>query len=101
MEHDYVALACSFACDHTSIVLAMHLTVKKFRTPKLHFYSTVKPVLSSHQGKHKKWLLKASGCLAEANNSTRLKFRNILYGCLIQVGCLIKVTANSGLTVIL
>jgi len=37
MEHDYVALACSFACDHTNIVMAMHLTVKKYRTTKLHF----------------------------------------------------------------
>ena len=33
------------------------------------------------------------------NISTKLKFGNILYGCLRQVGCIIKVTANSGLTV--
>ena len=31
--------------------------------------------------------------------STKLKFGNIPNGCLRQVGCLIKVTANSGLTV--
>jgi len=43
--------------------------------------------------------LSAGGCLAKANISTILKFGNILYGCLRQVGCLIKVTANSGLTV--
>ena len=35
----------------------------------------------------------------EVNISTKLKFGNILFGCLRQVGCLIEVTANSGLTV--
>jgi len=33
------------------------------------------------------------------NISTNLTFGNILFGCLIQVGCLIEVTANSGLIV--
>ena len=33
------------------------------------------------------------------NISTKLKFENILFGCLRQVDCLIEVTANSGLTV--
>jgi len=35
----------------------------------------------------------------EVNIRTKLKFGNILYGCLRQVGCLIEVTANTGLTV--
>jgi len=35
----------------------------------------------------------------EVNISTKLNFGNILYGCFRQVGCLMKVTANSGLTV--
>jgi len=37
--------------------------------------------------------------LPEVLISTNLKFGKILYGCLRQVGCLKKVTANSGLTV--
>jgi len=44
------------------------------------------------------WLLKAGGCLAEVNITTKLKFGNILFGCLRQVGCLIEVTTYSGLT---
>jgi len=52
---------------------------------------SVKPVLSSHPGKLKKWLLRAGGYLAEVNIGTKLKFGNIL------VDCFIKVTANSGL----
>ena len=35
----------------------------------------------------------------EVNISTKLKYGNILYGCLRQVGCLIKVTGNTGLIV--
>jgi len=35
----------------------------------------------------------------EVNISTKLKFGNILFGCLRQVGCSIEMTANSGLTV--
>ena len=35
----------------------------------------------------------------EVNISTKLTFGNILFDCLRQVGCLIEVTANSGLTV--
>ena len=35
----------------------------------------------------------------EVNISTKLKFENILYGCLRQVGCLIRAISNSGLTV--
>jgi len=61
--------------------------------------NTVKPVLYSHTRKHKKWLLKAGGCLTEVKISTKLTFGNILFGCLRQVGCLIEVTANTGLTV--
>ena len=34
------------------------------------------------------------------NISTKLKFGNISFGCLRQVGCLIEVTANTGLTVL-
>jgi len=45
------------------------------------------------------WLLRANGCLTEVNNSTKLKFGNILFGCLRQVGCLIEVTTNSGFIV--
>ena len=60
--------------------------------------ATVKPVAVT-KGKHKKWLLKAGGCLMEVNISTKFKFGNILFGCLRQVGCLIEVNANSGLTV--
>jgi len=61
---------------------------------------TVKPVLSNTKGKHKKWLLKAGGCLTEVNIRTNLTFGNILFGCLRKVGCLIEVTANTGLTVL-
>jgi len=43
---------------------------------------TVKPVLSSHTRKHKKWVLKADGCLTKVNISTHLTFGNILFGCL-------------------
>jgi len=50
---------------------------------------------------HKKELLKACACLTEVNISTKLTFGNILFCCLRQVGCLIKVTANTGLTVYL
>jgi len=62
-------------------------------------HTTVKPVLSSHPRKARKWLLKAGGCLMEVNISTKLKFGNILFVCLRQVGCLIQVIATSGLTV--
>ena len=41
----------------------------------------------------------ADGCLTEVNISTNLTFGNMLFGCLRQVGCLIEVTANTGLTV--
>ena len=34
------------------------------------------------------------------NISTKLTFGNILFGCSRQVGCLIEVTANTGLTVV-
>jgi len=51
------------------------------------------------QGKPKKWLLKAGGCLTEVNISTNLTFGNILCTYLRQFGCLIEVTANTGLTV--
>ena len=61
--------------------------------------STVNPVLNSHTREAQKWLLKAGGCLNELNISTNWKFGNILFGCLKQVGCLIEVTANTGLTV--
>ena len=37
----------------------------------------------------------------EVHISTQLKFGNILFGCFRQVGCLIEVTANSGLFVVL
>jgi len=36
----------------------------------------------------------------EVHISTQLKFGNILFGCFRQVGCLIEVTANSGLSVV-
>jgi len=39
--------------------------------------------------------LRQVGCLTEVNISTQLKFRNKLFGCLRQVGCLIEVTANA------
>jgi len=52
--------------------------------------------LAATQGKHKKWLLKAGGCLIEVTIST---FGNILIGCLRQDGCLTEVIANTGLTV--
>jgi len=61
---------------------------------------TVKPVLSSHPREAQKWPLKAGGCLIEVNIRTKLKFGNIVYGCLRQVGCLKEVTANTGLTVV-
>jgi len=51
------------------------------------------------QGKHTMLLLSSGGCLVEVNISTKLKFGNILYGCVRQVGCLIEVTANSGFNV--
>jgi len=53
----------------------------------------VLPLYSQTCVKHKKWPLKAGGCLAEVNIRTKLKFGNILYDCLI------KVAAKSGLTV--
>ena len=60
--------------------------------------SSIKPVLSSHPREAQKWPLKGGGCLMEVNIRTKLKFGNIVYGCLRQVGCLIEVTANTGLT---
>jgi len=36
----------------------------------------------------------------DVNVKIKLKFGNILLGCLKQFGCLIKVTADSGLTVL-
>ena len=56
--------------------------------------NTVKPVLGSHPWEAQKgrWLLN--------RGETKLKFGNILFGSLIQVGCFIEVTANLGLTVI-
>jgi len=39
-------------------------------------------VLSSHTRQHKKWVLKAGGCLKKVNISTHLTFGNILFGCL-------------------
>jgi len=59
---------------------------------------TVKPVLNSHTREAQKSGC-LSGCLKEVNISTKLKFGNILFGCLRQVGGLIEVTANTGLTV--
>jgi len=61
---------------------------------------TVKPVLSSHPREVQKWPLKAGAFLMEVNIRTKLKFGNILYGSLRQVGCLIEVTANTDLTVL-
>ena len=58
---------------------------------------TVKPVFSSHTREAQKWLLKAGGCLTEVNISTKLMIGNSLFGFLRQVGCLIEVTANTGL----
>ena len=54
-------------------------------------------VKQPHKGSTKSGCL--SGCLKEVNISTKLKFGNILFGCLRQVGGLIEVTANIGLTV--
>jgi len=51
--------------------------------------NTVNPLLSSHPKKAQKVAVWAGGCLAEVNINTKLKFGNI------QVGCLIKMTANS------
>jgi len=63
------------------------------KTHTINNLSTVKPVLSSHPSEAQK-----SG-LEKVNISTKLKFGNILCGCLRQVGCFIKVTANTGLNV--
>jgi len=46
-----------------------------------HNIITVNPVLSSHN-EEKKWLLKAGGCLADVNISTKFKFMNIQFGCI-------------------
>ena len=75
---------------------------------------TVKPVLSAAvRGgqrhlqvygqtcvKQPLFVLPLGGFLMEVNISTKLKFGNMLFGCLRQVGCLIEVTANPGLTVL-
>jgi len=67
--------------------------------PKLCYIYSQTCDTQPHKGSTK-WLLNAGGCLAEVNISTNFTFRNILFGCLRQVGCLIEVTANSGLTVV-
>jgi len=84
----FCAVLCVCFCMGHFVMLPLSMTL-----------SILKPVLSSHQEKHIKWPLKAGGCLMEVNIKTKLKFGNILYGCLRQVRFLIKVTANTGLTV--
>ena len=55
--------------------------------------------LTSHARESRKWLLKAGGCLTEVNISNKkINVWEHLFGCLRQVGCLIEVTANTGLT---
>jgi len=61
--------------------------------------NTVKPVFSSHTRETQKVAAKGRWLLTGVNISTKLMFGNILFGCLRQVGCLIEVTANTGLTV--
>jgi len=84
-------LLVSFACPPLNWVLSYCTSPSHYLQSNLCYAAT--------QEKQKKWLLKAGGCLAEENISTKLKFGKILYGCFRQVGCLIKVTANSGLTI--
>ena len=45
------------------------------------------------------WLLKAGGCLIQFKYISLRIFGQLSSGCLIQVGCLIEVTTNTGLTV--
>ena len=45
------------------------------------------------------WLLKAGGCLIQFKYISLWIFGQLSSGCLIQVGCLIEVTTNTGLTV--
>ena len=45
------------------------------------------------------WLLKAGGCLIQFKYISLWIFGELSSGCLIQVGCLIEVTTNTGLTV--
>ena len=62
--------------------------------------STVKLVISSDPREAQKWLFRSDGWLTEVGISTKIKLRNILFGCFRQIGCLIKVTANSGFAVL-
>jgi len=77
----------------------MIVSVVKYEVHVRIYKHTVKLVLSSHPMEAQKWHLKGGGCLMEVNIRTKLKLGNIVYGCLRQVGCLIEVTANTGLTV--
>ena len=45
------------------------------------------------------WLLKAGGCLIQFKYMSLQILGQLSSGCLIQVGCLIEVTTNTGLTV--
>ena len=45
------------------------------------------------------WLLKAGGCLIQFKYVSLRILGQLSSGCLIQVGCLIEVTTNTGLTV--
>ena len=45
------------------------------------------------------WLLKAGGCLIQFKYISLRILGQLSSGCLIQVGCLIEVTTNTGLTV--
>ena len=47
------------------------------------------------------WLLKAGGCLIQFKYICLWIFGQLSSGCLIQVGCLIEVTTNTGLTVLI
>ena len=46
------------------------------------------------------WLLKAGGCLIQFKYTSLWILGQLSSGCLIQVGCLIEVTTNTGSTVV-
>ena len=46
------------------------------------------------------WLVKACGCLIQFKYISLWMFGQLSSGCLIQVGCLIEVTTDTGLTVL-
>ena len=60
---------------------------------------TVKPVLSSHPWEAEKVVAGGRWLLNTVQIYRYMNFGQLSSGCLIQVGCLIEVTTNTGLTI--